>query len=164
MFNKRGGVAIEEFRGALTYIFVFAIVVLFFYGCNISNIKKNKETFEFSKDSLLAVKTLNSFIETPVGEEERVADTIVESYLNNDYSEFENAAKNYFSDIEIDWRLAVYSKKGYLLYDSYGYLAQTAYYTQLLAKSSIRIPVQEKEPELLNIILEIREKQNKNEK
>ena len=162
MFNKKGGIAVEELRGALTYMIVFAIALLFFYGCNISHLREDKETFEFSRDKLYAIKTLNSFLQEPV-EEENVADLIKDSYLNNDYDKFTDISKDYFSDLDIDGRIIIYSERGRLLYDSFDFLTQVPYTKPILNKISTKIPVIEREPELLTIVLEIREKTDENE-
>ena len=69
MSNKKGGIAIEEFTGALSFIFIAVILLLFFYGCSISNAKKEYEQFEYSKDDVQVIKNLNSFLQVSVGDE-----------------------------------------------------------------------------------------------
>ena len=92
-----------------------------------------------------------------------IADIIVDSYLNDEYKEFDEISKDYFSDFELNWRIRIYSKKMYLLYDSYAYAATTTTYGPVLIQSEVKLPVLNKDSELLTVILQLREKINENE-
>lgn len=112
MFNKKGGIAIEEIRGVLTFLFVAVIVTLIFYGCSVSKITREYKELKFSKEEIEATKALNFFLEMPVDEERKVSDVFVESYFKEDYSELEELnIEEYFSN----------SFRGWILYITYHY-------------------------------------------
>ena len=110
MLNKKGGIAAEEIRGILTFMFVAVIALLLFYSCSVNKAAKEYKELKFSKGEIEAAKALNFFLEIPVDEERKVMDLVVESYSNEDYTEFDSITKQYFSNIYSDWRLIIFSK------------------------------------------------------
>jgi len=110
MLNKKGGVAVEELRGILTFMFISLVVLLLFYGCSANKAKREYKELKFSKGEIEAAKALNFFLEMPVDEERKVMDLVVESYSNEDYTEFDSITKEHFSNIYNDWRLIIFSK------------------------------------------------------
>ena len=157
MFNKKGGAAIDELRGVLTYTFVFVIMLLFFYGCSIFNEKIDEQTLSISKDKILANKNLNTFLETPVVEGKNFADLIIGSYLSNDYNEFENKAKEYFTGLDLYCRVQVYSKDDRLQYE-YKLLAPNQNTIDDPIQGHIMLPIPDGNSQILTIILQIKEK------
>ena len=66
MPNKKGGLDIEGFVGALVLIFVLVAVGLMFYGCSISNAKQNYEQMKFSKNQIEVAEELNRLLQVQV--------------------------------------------------------------------------------------------------
>ncbi len=65
MFNKKGE-AIEELRGALTFVIAMFILLLIFSSCQITKEKKKYEQFKLSKEEAQITKDLNFFLKIPV--------------------------------------------------------------------------------------------------
>ena len=85
MYNKKGGVAINEIRGILTYMFVAVIAILIFYGCNVNAVTKKSEKAEDLTEEIEATKALNLFLKSPVDEDTKVSEFIVELYIENSF-------------------------------------------------------------------------------
>ena len=66
MSNKKGGLDIEGFVGALVLIFVLVAAGLIFYGCSINNAKQNYEQMKFSKTQIEVAEELNRFLQVEI--------------------------------------------------------------------------------------------------
>jgi hypothetical protein len=111
MYNKKGAMPAEEIRGILTFVFTAAIILLLYYGCSVRREQQEYDKFELVKNEFEAIKELNLFLEMPVDEERKVMDLAVESYLNEDYAEFDRVTQKHFSDIYDDWRLILFIER-----------------------------------------------------
>lgn len=104
MLDKKGGIAVEEISGILIFVFVAFVVLLFFYGCIVTSIKKDFEEFKFSRDEIEIVKELNYILEKPIGVNKTVSDLIIEVFEedypslddNKIYSEMGKIEQDYF--------------------------------------------------------------------
>ena len=79
MSNKKGGLDIEGFVGALVLIFVLVAAGLIFYGCSINNAKQNYEQMKFSKTQIEVAEELNRFLQVQVnwnGEEMKMSEAL----------------------------------------------------------------------------------------
>ena len=85
MYNKKGGIAVEEISGILIFMIAMVLFLLFFMGCRVSKEAQDYEAFEFSKDEIEATKALNFFLEMhhPDDPEKKILDLIVESDLDD---------------------------------------------------------------------------------
>lgn len=123
MLGKKGGVAIGEVRGILTFMFVMVIAGLVFYGCAVSEAKKDYKEFQFSKEEVEITRDLNYILEKPVGQGKTVADLIIalteKLYLDGQRLEFiENVdedIKGYFAGY---FRFMIFNDVGGCWYDS----------------------------------------------
>ena len=160
MFNKKGAVPIEEISGLIIYMVVGVIIILSFYGCNINSAQKTQEKFKVSKSEISVISELNFFLNFPITEDKKVLDLIIESYINNDYSEFDKIAKNYFSKAEFGWRLSIFNPNGDTSIRVYSFheLYSDANLGGIIAQSQLTIPLLNKNPELITILFQIREK------
>ena len=84
MFDKKGLIAIDELRGILTFMIIAVILVLLFFGCQVTKSKTTYEQLKFSKDEVLVIKQLNRFLETPVNMENKTYDLLV-GYIKDAY-------------------------------------------------------------------------------
>ena len=107
MYNKKGGIAVEEISGILIFMIAMVLFLLFFMGCRVSKEAQEYEAFEFSKEELEATKALNAFLGMPVDEERNVIDLIIESVNNGDYADLNTAAVNHFSGTYDYWLLEI---------------------------------------------------------
>ncbi|MEK6949655.1 MAG: hypothetical protein AABX34_05505 [Nanoarchaeota archaeon] len=79
MSNKKGGLDIEDFVGALVLIFVMVALGLLFYGCSISNAKQNYEQMKFSKTQIEVAEELNRLLQIEItwnGEEKKMSEAL----------------------------------------------------------------------------------------
>lgn len=77
MLNKKG--IIEEGIASLTtFIIAGLLLLLLFYGCEVSKAKKEYEQFEFSKGEVQVFKDLNHFLNVPVETDKLMSDKITE--------------------------------------------------------------------------------------
>src|SRR3989338_3123041 len=108
MSNKKAGIAADEIRGILTFMFVAVIALLIFYSCSANKAAKEYKELKLSKEGIEADKAFNFFLEKPFDEERKVSDVFLEAYLKNDYSEIEKICiKEYFSNIYLNWELYI---------------------------------------------------------
>lgn len=84
MFNKKGLLAVDELRGILTFMIISVILVLLFFGCQVTKSKTKYEQLKFSKDEVLVIKQLNRFLETPVNMENKTYDLLA-GYMKDAY-------------------------------------------------------------------------------
>lgn len=108
MLNKKRGIATGEIIGLLVFMLGAVTITLFFYGYIISNAQKAYQESKFSKDEIEATKTLNFFLEMDADDERKVVDLTIESYSNEDYTEFDRIAEQHFSPISNNWVLEIY--------------------------------------------------------
>ncbi len=79
MFNKKGGLDIDDFVGAIVLILVLVGVGLLFYGCSISNAKQNYNQMKFSKNQIEVAEELNRLLQVQVdfgGEEMKMVEAL----------------------------------------------------------------------------------------
>lgn len=132
MFNKKG-VAAEEIRGILTFVFISIIALLVFYGCSIGKIKKDYDQLQFSKDEIISSKDLNFFLEKPVDDTRKVYDILIDSFLRNDYTQIDNIGMNeYFSNKYAAWDLTLSYKEKVLRYEGGHKTTNARYSTAIL--------------------------------
>ena len=137
MYDKRAGIAIEEIRGMLTFVLAAIIILLFFYGCNLSKVKTDKEEFSISREEINSIRMLNNFLDRDLDSSRSVLDMISESYESNDYAEFDQVARQYFSGLEHEWRMTIQDGGVILLYDS----NTEALFKKTIAKYSVELPI-----------------------
>ena len=154
MLNKKGGVAVEEIRGILTFMFVAVVLILLFYGCSVNKIKNEYRELKFSKGEIEAAKALNFFLEIDADEERKVMDLVVESFNNDDYGEFREIVEEHFSSKYDKWRLVIYDSKGYQKFNSH-VLPSDFELGALVASSYAQIPILNEDSESIIIIFEI---------
>lgn len=138
MFSKKGGVAVEELRGMLTYVLVAVIAMLVFYGCNVLKAKESKKDYETLDFEDNAVRDLNNFLEMRAGEGKDVYSVIGEAYSKNDFSMVDALAKSYFSGKYTKWRLLIADEQRKVLYNSIKFEAQPG---TAVAVSEAKVPV-----------------------
>ena len=134
MSNKKGGVAVEELRGILTFMIIAVILMLLFFGCSITKTKKEYEHLKFSKDDIQVTKELNRFLEIPVDPEKKIYDTIIrylkDAYVDSDPEIF-NKRMDDIGKVNLPAyrRMLVILPSGGILYDSLGrYAPRDIYY------------------------------------
>ena len=170
MYNKKGGIAVEEISGILIFMIAMVLFLLFFMGCRVSKEAQEYEAFEFSKEELEATKALNAFLGMPVDEERNVMGVIIKSYQDKDYCEFDKIAREHFSEIYNDWRLTlnIESLNHYNSYDCGTLEAKCTGFdmskchsgpSSLVAESEVKLPILNEDLELteLMVLLQIRE-------
>jgi len=159
MFNKRGGGAFEEIPGILSFIFVAVVFLLFFYGCSISRAKANYEQFEFSKDEVDVIKDLNSFLEKPVDEEQKMTDRILE-YLIEFHSDGDPG--NFRTNMELidtfnqPKRLLIIDPTGTIRYASWGGILwrDLSYDDRIEAAAILPVPIGSNEFDFYEVVLQ----------
>lgn len=100
MLNKKAGIAAEEIRGILTFMFVAVIALLIFYSCSVNKAAKEYKELKISKEEIESYKALNFFLEMPVDEERKVSDVVAESYLNNNYEAMNKLVVDHFGELK----------------------------------------------------------------
>jgi len=151
MFSKKG-TAWEEFTGALIFMVISAIVLLFFLGCSVSNAKQKYEQLTYTKKEILVIRDLNYFLEKPFDSERTMSDIILE-YLERasldkddpDYikhrdfiGKMDELFKDHFSKPR---RLLVIFPDGGILYDSSGFYNRRQMGFSEIAEGVARLPV-----------------------
>ena len=163
MSNKKAGVAIEEIVGlfiyTLAFVIISTIIILGFYGCNINNSQKTQEEFKVLKSGISTISNLNFFLNLPVIEDKKVMDLIVESYLNNDYNEFDTKTKEFFSEDEFCWRLVILDADDSNLNQLYN----CEDYGEIITQNSVTMPIVDRDKELITVLLQIRERPKNDE-
>jgi len=157
MSNKKAGVPVDEIRGILVYMIVAVIAMLFFYGCNVFNAKKTYEEVKISTNEFNAIKNLNYFLEIPINQEKKVSDIIIESYVLNDYTEFDKVAREHFSKIYGDWRLIIFDNDGYIKYNSHEF-GEISSITVAKSEAKILIPDGTGNFEFIKVVFQIHKK------
>jgi hypothetical protein len=118
MYNKKGGIAVEEISGILIFMIAMVLFLLFFMGCRVSKEAQDYEAFEFSKAEIGGVKDINFFLlrEHPQDSEKLVLDLVIESYLADDYADINSEAIDFLSKNYYGWQLKIGTD-----YDSHTY-------------------------------------------
>ena len=123
MRNKKGKIPAGEMFGMLSWGFIAAVVVLFFWGCEAKREIVKYNTFEDSKAEVEAVKALNLFLGMPLDSAnpgKKVLDLVIESYLadpagGTDYPQLDSLAEVHFNTYS-EWRLIL--ETGGVVYNS----------------------------------------------
>ena len=106
MYNKKGGIAVEEISGILIFMIAMVLFLLFFMGCRVSKEAQDYEAFEFSKAEIEGAKDLNFFLlrDHPQDSEKLVLDLVIESDIGNmrdlKYLELIKKAEEYFTQLD----------------------------------------------------------------
>tara|TARA_Y100000031_G_C7946770_1_gene259632 strand:- start:72 stop:557 length:486 start_codon:yes stop_codon:yes gene_type:complete len=118
MYNKKGAIAAEEVVGMLTFVFVAAVMMLVFWGCEIKKATQEYEHLEDLKFEIGGVKDINFFLlrEHPQDSEKLVLDLVIESYLADDYADINSEAIDFLSKNYYGWQLKIGTD-----YDSHTY-------------------------------------------
>lgn len=125
MSSKKGEISAEDLWGFLRFVGVSIILILLFFGCNITKATKEYEQLKFSKSEVQAAKELNRFLETPVDQDKKVYDTIL-GYLKDIYADGDSVKFSERMDelgegnLPKYRRLMVILPGGGILYDSLG--------------------------------------------
>ena len=125
MLNKKGDISAEDLWGFLRFVAVSIILMLLFFGCNVTKATKEYEQLKYSKSEVQVTKELNRFLETPVGPGKKIYDTILE-YLEDIYADGDSVKFSERMDelgkenLPEYRRLMVILPEGGILYDSLG--------------------------------------------
>ena len=143
MLDKKAGIPIDEFRGALTATFVAAIVLLFLIGSSVASTKKTYKEAEISTADLEAIKALYLFLESPADEYKTASDLIIELYTTRNNKllteELNKLTQEYFSKTVTKGIILLNDGTGYNFYDS-KYITQEPN-TKVIAVSKAKLPI-----------------------
>jgi hypothetical protein len=154
MYNRKAGVAIEEIVGLLVYAVAFVIICLLFYSCNVNSSKETNENLKVSKYEIGVITELNTLLNSPGTGSKKSVDLAVESYLNNDYKEFDDKTREFFSESDFCWKLEVLDADDLNLHSLYN----CENYGEIIAQNSVTVPLVDKNSEVITILFQIREK------
>ena len=115
MPNKKGQqIATEQLIAGMVFVAILVVFLLFFISCGVSNIKESHEETKSSMDEIEVDKALTGFLEMPLDEEvaleikNKVLDVLIESYIEDNYTEFDKMCREYFSPITNNWILSIH--------------------------------------------------------
>ncbi|MBU90394.1 hypothetical protein CMO94_02530 [Candidatus Woesearchaeota archaeon] len=153
MDNKKGSVDFGTIFGYIFYVFAFIFIIMIVIIFGFFETKEAYEEFTYSIDEADVIGDLNIFLELDADNGKKVLDIIVESYIDDDYTEVEKIAEAHFSETHKNWRLAVLDKNRYAAYarDFDSGISSTA------SQSEVQIPLLEKDFELISIVFQIGE-------
>lgn len=118
MYNKKAGVAIEEIAGLLTVMFVAIFVILLFVFVEFISTKQITTDVENYQETIDSNDVLLYFLKIPIKSDlgDNMADFIVQSYINSDYSELENLVKEFFNEeygtTNLPWDFIIITSSG----------------------------------------------------
>ncbi|MBI2134975.1 hypothetical protein HYU09_03215 [Candidatus Woesearchaeota archaeon] len=136
MLSKKAAIPAEELLGMLSYVMLMVIVILLFYGCNISNAKESNEQEKSIERGISAAKHLNNFLEMPVGSGKDMYGMMQEAYAANDFSGIGRISKDFFSQKYSRWSIIISDESKSILYSSKSENAQNPE-----AKSEAQVPI-----------------------
>lgn len=116
MSSKKAAIPIDQYRGFLVLVFAATIMILLFYGCNVSNAKNSKEMEAMARQEAYAVNSLNYFLEAPMTETSDGYGLIQEAFLKGSYSGLETAVKESFSDEYSLWKFTLTDGSSHILF------------------------------------------------
>lgn len=169
MPNKKGGLDIEQFTGAISFIFVLVAAGLIFFGCSVSNAKQNYEQMKFSKNQIEVAEELNRLLQIKItwnSEEMKMSEALekrtkeyflLASQPIVEQEKFKNDIKTMTSPyIPYGMRFMILTPEGALIYDSYNkYISrQIGYEDTAESVAILPVPLGQDNYEFIPIVLQ----------
>lgn len=135
--------SVEDLTGALVFMFVAVIGILFFAFVNLIGEDKKTTDVEEQIENLNANDGLLHFLKIPAESDlgDNMADFILQSYMEEDYAKLKMFVKDYFGEVYISmpWKLNIKTSSGrevFKVESEFSGLAPTK-----ISTSSVLIPV-----------------------